>query len=262
MTSRSDVEQLSPHRLNRSVLARQHLLDRVETPITTLVESIGGLQTQYAPSGYVALWIRLRQFQRGDLTGALESRQLIQGTLMRATIHTVTAADYWPLVAGVRRARREWFDGATREMRGDVDMNRVADEVRKVLADGPLKMKDLLARLSEAGYKQVHGNWLHVWVDLVRVPPSGTWEKRRADLIGLAEDWLPPEREYTEDEGFELLIRRYLGGFGPASLRDLNLWAGVPSEWLKPVVERMELRTFRDAAGKILLDLPGAPLPD
>ena len=34
-----------------------------------------------------------------------------------------------------------------------------------------------------------------LWIDLVRVPPSGTWERRRADLYAAAEDWVgPPPR--------------------------------------------------------------------
>ena len=230
--------------------------------MSVAIEAVGGLQTQYAPSGYVALWIRLRDFRREQLTRGLESRELVQGTLMRATIHTVSAADYWPLVAGARRARRSWFEGATRQMRGDLDMRKVAAVVRGWLKDGPMRMPEIIDRLTAMGHPRQAGSWCNVWLDLVRVPPSGTWDKRRADLYGLAEQWLPPDREYTEEEGMELLVRRYLGGFGPAPLRDINLWAGVPSSWLKPVVDRMGLRTFRDQQGKTLLDLPDAPLPD
>jgi hypothetical protein len=96
---------------------------------------------------------------------------------------------------------------------------------------------------------------------MVRVPPSGTWERRRADLYGLADDWLEPSSP-TESEGQEHLVRRYLGGFGPAPLRDLADWAGLPVTTLRPVVERLELRRFRDEQGAELFDLPRAPLPD
>ena len=101
-----------------------------------------------------------------------------------------------------------------------------------------------------------------MWVDLVRVPPSGTWERPRADLYGLASDWLSPSPEATPERGMEHLARRYLGAFGPASPADVAKWAGVTTKAMAPTLERMRIRRFRDVRGKELIDLPGAPLPD
>jgi hypothetical protein len=93
------------------------------------------------------------------------------------------------------------------------------------------------------------------------VPPSGTWERRRADLYGLADDWLGPWR-VDPGEALEHLVRRYLQGFGPAALADLGSWAGLPLTQVRPVLERVGSRRFRDERGTQLFDLPGAPLPD
>ena len=71
------------------------------------VEQVGGLQTQYAPSGYVGLWTRLAGFEREALTGALEDRVVVQATLMRVTIHVVSRAGVLALCAGRAEARRE-----------------------------------------------------------------------------------------------------------------------------------------------------------
>jgi Winged helix DNA-binding domain len=95
----------------------------------------------------------------------------------------------------------------------------------------------------------------------VRVPPSGTWEQRRAHTFALAEEWVGP-LDATEKEGIEHLVRRYLGAFGPASQADIAQWCKVPAMKLKPVLGRLELRRFRDEEGKELVDLPRAPLPD
>jgi hypothetical protein len=105
-------------------------------------------------------------------------------------------------------------------------------------------------------------NGVQMWVDLVRVPPSGTWEQRRADLYATAEDWLGPSRASSQDEAIDHLVRRYLGGFGPASRKDVASFTGLPPKTLAPSLERLRLRRFRDERGEELLDLPRAPLPD
>jgi Winged helix DNA-binding domain len=65
----------------------------------------------------------------------------------------------------------------------------------------------------------------------------------------------------SPEEATELLVRRYLGGFGPARPNDIADWAGLKLTELKPVLERLQLRRFRDEAGRELVDLPRAPLP-
>jgi hypothetical protein len=99
---------LSPRALNRALLARQLLLERAALSIPEAIEQVGGLQTQYAPSGYVGLWSRLLDFPRESLTAALEDRSVVQATLIRVTIHMVSRREYWRYALGVRQARRVW----------------------------------------------------------------------------------------------------------------------------------------------------------
>jgi len=224
------------------------------------LEAVGGLQTQYAPSGYVGLWSRLRNFRRASLTEALTKRQAIQGTLLRSTIHTVSRADYPLLQAGVRSARREWWLRVVRHQVQGLAMDEVAGVVRRRLEHGPARTTELKALLSESGFRAIAWSGLGLWLDMVRVPPSGTWERRLADLYGLADDWVGAV-EATEAEGMELIVRRYLGGFGPAAAADIASWAGLPPAKVVPLVERLRLQRFRDEAGRILYDLPKAFLP-
>ncbi|HYI68079.1 MAG TPA: winged helix DNA-binding domain-containing protein, partial [Candidatus Limnocylindrales bacterium] len=252
---------LTARRLNRALLARQHLLDRSPLGLTEVTEQMGGIQTQYAPAGYIGLWSRMRDFTRPMLTQALEERRVVQATLMRATIHIVSAADYWPMEIGVRRIRADWFERVGRREIEKFDTTALAAAVREVLADGPLRMKELTERLAARGFPATAARWAGTWVDLVRVPPSGTWEMRRADLYGLADAWVPPTAA-TEEAGMELLIRRYLGAFGPGSLKDIASWMGMNPGQIRHVADGMQLQLFRDDDGRTLLDLPGAPLPD
>jgi hypothetical protein len=248
---------LTRRALNRALLERQLLLEHASLPIEDAVAQIGGLQTQYAPSGYVGLWSRLDAFARDDLTRALEERRVIQATLMRGTIHIVDRREFWRYALGVRQARR---DNALRNLprvTKATERTLVADagRMRAALADGPRTVKELGDLAS--GFV---GN-LGLWVDLVRVPPSGTWERRRADRLALAEDWVGP-CDATEAEGVAHLVRAYLRGFGPATWRDIAAWAGLPVSVAKGSVEALELRQYRDEAGGALVDLARSRLPD
>ena len=99
---------LTARHLNRALLDRQLLLERSTLPIAEAIEQVGGLQTQYAPSGYVGLWTRLADFRRAALTEALEDRSVIQATLIRTTIHMVSGREFWLYAMGVREPRRRW----------------------------------------------------------------------------------------------------------------------------------------------------------
>jgi hypothetical protein len=252
---------LTARQLNRALLARQLLLERSGGSIEEVLERVAGLQTQYAPAGYIGLWSRMQGFRREQLTRALEQRRVIQGTLMRATIHLVSAADYWPMETGVREGRRAWWLRVAASRYASLDPDAIARAVGEELAAGPMKQKALTARLKERGIDPPQAG-INMLVDVVRVPPSGTWEQRRADLYGLAADWLAPPPRLTERDGIELLIRRYLGGFGPAALADAANWMGANLGAVKEVAATMALRPFHDEAGRELVDLPDAPIPD
>ena len=249
------VQTLSPRALNRALLARQLLLERSTLSIADAVEQVGALQTQYAPSGYVGLWTRLRDFPREALTAALEDRDVIQASLMRVTIHIVSSREYWRYALGVREARRRWALRTPAIGGGEPAMVEAAGRLREALADGPRWVKDLGGL--GAGFV---GN-LGLWIDVVRVPPSGTWERRRADRLALAEHWVGPP-DATEDEGLTHLVRSYLRAFGPSAWRDVASWSGITATDAKRGGEGLTLTSYRDMDGRPLVDLPDAPRPD
>ena len=252
-------ETLTRKALNRALLARQMLLERAKVSLPKALERMGTLQAQYAPSMYIGLWSRVEGFQREALTRVLERRSVVQGTLMRFTIHLVSRGDCWPIAVAIRHARREaWEKPAPRR----AVAKQTAAGAKKLRArlreESPLPRSDIHDLL---GGDSVITNGVNAFLDLVRVPPSGTWERRRADLYAAAENWVGPE-DATYDEGAELLVKRYLGGYGPATIRDLGDWAGMPPKELARAVEKLKLRRFRGEDGAELIDLPRAPLPD
>ena len=246
--------------LNRALLARQLLLDRARLPIPRALERIGGIQNQYAPNAYIRLWSCLEAFRRDDLTHALARRTAVQGTLMRDTIHVVSRRDYPLFAAGIRASGQEWWRRVNR-VPAEVDMRAFARRARRFFR-GSVRNRTEIEEFLRANEFPGASLWgFSHWLDLIRVPPSGTWEQRRAHSFALAEEWVG-ELDASEEEGIEHLVRRYLGGFGPASKNDIGSWSKVPIAKLAPALERMALRRFRDEPGRELLDLPRAPLPD
>jgi hypothetical protein len=170
----------------------------------------------------------------------------------------VSRATYWSYAMGVRQARRTWALrlGTGSGARGDeAAMQDGAAALGSALADGPRTVKELGSLAT--GFVGDLG----LWVDLVRVPPSGTWQRRRADRLALADRWVGPP-DVTEGEGRAFLVRAYLGAFGPAPWKDIGLWAGMSTTDVRGAGEGLALSSYRDATGRPLVDLAEAPIAD
>ena len=244
---------LSERELNRALLARQLLLERVKLPLPRVLERICGIQNQYAPNGYVRLWSCVEGFRREDLTKALERRSVIQGTLMRETIHLVSRRDYAPFAAAIREPGRAWRLRVDKRTE-DREIAALAGRLREELRGRTMSRAEL-----DAFCDGTPG--VSHWLNMVRVPPAGTWDQRRAHTYGLAEDWVGP-LDVDADDGIEHLVERYLAAFGPASRDDLAKFTAIPKARLKPILDRMKLRRFLDEAGKELIDVLRGLLPD
>ena len=243
---------LTLRELNRALLERQMLLKRKRLGVQQAVERLCALQAQYSLSPYIALWSRLTGFQREELTRALEEREVVKSTLFRITLHITSARDY-PYFAAA-------FLPAAQEMTARVAPEQTAKLSRKVHAASkkPLTHEQIEALAAE----EMGGRWrTRILAPLLHLPPSGTWRFWGTPTLLGMKTWLGvdlPDRE----EGAKRIVERHLAAFGPATQQDLLRFAGVRVGDLRPGLEQLELRTFRDERGRKLLDLPRAPLPD
>ena len=171
---------------------------------------------------------------------------------MRITLHLVSARDY-PHFAAV------WMP-ATQEATPRVTGATLAELSRIVqaAASKPVTHEQIEALAA----KEMGGRWrTRCLAPLVHLPPSGTWRFHGRPQLLVMQEWLGAALPSRED-GAERLVRSYLGAFGPASQSDLLRFAGMRVGDLRPGLERVQLRRFRDETGRVLLDLPRAPLPD
>lgn len=257
-------EALSARALNRALLERQLLLCRADLPVVPAVERVLGLNAQDPNLPYLALWNRLSAFTIDDLTVAIENRELVRSTSMRATQHLLSVADFRlvrpQLAPLLRRVQRTAFGRRT----AGADPAALVTEARDLLAGGRTltrpELGRLLARRRPDADPAALGWSVQYLEPVVHPAPSGTWNVRGATPFARA-DWTGVHREPTLQDAC-LLVRRYLAAFGPASAADARTWSGLGG--LREVFDRLrpELRVFADASGRELFDLPDAPRPD
>ena len=248
----ADERVLSSRELNRALLARQLLLERRRLPVPRAVERLCALQAQYSPSPYIALWSRLDGFRKDDLTRALGRRQVVRATLMRITLHLVSGRDY-PYFAAI------WMP-ATREMTPRVNAEQLAELACRVQAAATKPVTH--AEIEDIAAAEMGGRWrTRCLAPLIHLPPSGTWKFHGRPRLLVMQEYLGVELP-SREEGAERLARSYLAAFGPATQTDLLRFAGMRVGDLRPGLERLPLRRFRDESGRVLLDLPRAPLPE
>jgi len=255
---------LGPRALDRALLARQLLLERDRVPPLDVIEHLVGMQAQAPLAPYVGLWSRIDGFRPETLSAAIVERRAVRTSLMRATIHLVTARDaLWlrPLIEPVlERGFRASPPG--RRIVG-AELAEIVASASEMLETRPMTSPELGALLA--------GRWpafdreslvfaAGYLVPLVHVPPRGVWGATGPVARTTLESWLgsPLEAQPSIDE----LVLRYLAAFGPATVMDVQAWSGLTR--LREVVDRLRprLATFRDDRDRELFDLPDAPRPD
>jgi len=268
---------LSRRALNRALLSRQLLLDRVDLPdeagrrratVIQAIEHLIGLQAQAPFPPYYGLWSRLGGFRPEDLAALLTDRRAVRIALMRGTIHLVSARDCLPLRRLVQPVLERGLRGAFGKQLAGVDPAAVAAAGRELVESEPMTF----SRLGDA----LAGHWpdhppaalaqaVRAYVPLVQVPPRAVWGRAGQSAHTSAEHWLglAAEQDPADPERDTLagLVTRYLAAFGPATARDVAAWSGLTG--LRAVMDQLRpsLVTFRDEQGADLFDLPSAPRP-
>jgi hypothetical protein len=254
---------LSLRELNRATLARQMLLERTSLSIPAAVERLVGLQAQLAQPPYIGLWTRLHDFERDDLTRLIEDRTIIKATLMRATLHLFTAADYLRLHGAIQPALDAAFTAVIKERGKGLDYDAIITAARAYIAEAPRTFAEITAKFAELMPDADPGAVryaIRTRLPLIQTPVSTAWSYPGNPRFTLAESWLG--QPIPGEADVRALVLRYLAAFGPATVRDMQTWSGLPG--LQEAVDQLkpELMIYRDERKRELFDLPDMPLPD
>jgi hypothetical protein len=254
---------LDARALNRALLSRQFLLERTDRGVTDEVDAAVGLQAQAPLAPYVGLWSRIHGFIPDDLAAPLEGRGLVRATLMRGTVHLVTADDALRLRPLTEPAIVRGFRGGFSGRLTPEQSEEVLRVGRDWLLEAPRTRAELRERFGERWPDRDADAMAYAvsyLLPTVQPTPRGVWGRQGRAELALLTSWLG--RELDASPSTDDVVLRYLAAFGPATVKDAQTWSGLTG--LREVLERLRpsLRVFASEAGDDLYDLPDAPRPD
>jgi Winged helix DNA-binding domain len=255
---------LSARQLNRATLDRQLLLRRASLGLLEAVRRITALQAQEPASPYIALWNRLARFDPRKLDQAFARGDLVKGSLMRITLHAVTADDYPVFHTAMQPSLRAARYNDRRFTNEGVELS----EVQALIPDLRTFMKKgRTNREVERWVEQRLGAAKpRVWWALRHVGPfvhgatGGPWSFGPRPSYVASPGRAPAE---DPDGSVQVLVRRYLEGFGPASVADI---AQFGTHYRPPVQQALramedDLVRYEGPGGVTLYDVPNGRLP-
>ena len=267
------AERLTPAALNRALLGRQGLLERLDAPLVEAVEAVGALQAQYWPAPPAALWSRVAGFAPEALYAALDEGALVTGTLLRVTLHLVSAREHPAYAAvaaeaaGHRWRRTDAEPGpAVAQLLTTLQAYaartpRTGEEIAAVIEEWVAKHPDALAPEEVEHQRRYKWRPFQRWSGFVRAPADGAWGTKAPSALRTAPR---PRGAPKGDKALEEVVRRHLRAFGPAGADDVAGWIGWRTPPVREALERLapDLARFEDEDGRVLYDLPDAPRPD
>jgi hypothetical protein len=254
---------LSNRELNRALLARQFLLSRAKLPVTEVLEELAGMQAQSQNAPYFGLWSRIEAFRQEELSGLLRQKQVVRMALMRSTLHLVSARDALQIRPLLQPVMDRGLKGAFGKQLAGFDQGELAAMGREILEAEPLPLSELGKRL--CGQRQglnpeAASAAVRNLVPIVQLPPRGIWGESGQAVHTTIEAWLGLPLSSSSEP--EWLVRKYLKAFGPASVKDIQMWSGLAHVQDTIRLLRPQLVVFRDERGEELFDLPEAPRPE
>lgn len=237
------------------------LLERADIDAVSAIDRLAGMQAQYSPSPYIGLWSRVRGFQRQELEKALVAHHVFKATLMRGTLHLVSARQFDLYRLASRFPRHVWSEGPRLLAERGVDVDALREEILAALDVRALKKAEL-----EKAFRHRIPADLPDWVAFSVVVSVGAAINHHEDAsfghFAGSRYRRAPLPGADPVVALRAVLAAYLASFGPATRGDIAQWLGRSIGLFSDALDSLNLVSFKDESGRTLLDLPHAPRPD
>jgi hypothetical protein len=230
-------------------LVAQRLAGPLPPTAADAVRRLTAVQGQDLPGALLSVALRTASGARADVEAAMNAGEVVRSWPMRGTLHLVAAEDL-PWLIGLLGPRVLAGAPARRSRPGitDAQIERARGIAVQALNGGRrLRRAELLAALADGGVeitgqRGYHLLWYLSQTCTLCLGPIEDGEQR----FVLMDEWIPSPRRLGPEEALAELALRFFLGHGPATVKDLARWAGLPVS---------EARTGVAAAGEGLARL-------
>ena len=190
------------------------------------------MQAQVPLAPYTGLWSRLQDFDPAELSRMTEDKEVVRGTLMRRTVHLVTADDFLVLRPVMQdMVERGYASSPFAPQIQGVDLDELLAAGGRSWRNSHGRPPTCARRSGRAGRtptprRSAYAVRYHL--PLVQLPPRGLWPTRKGAArarVTTVEHWLG--RPLSGETHPATTIRRYLAAFGPATVQDIAAWSGL-----------------------------------
>jgi hypothetical protein len=222
-------------------MARHHLDRHKAASVEEISGAVCGLQAQVMTAAHLEAWTRNPRLRATDVSDALWTRRsLVKTSCMRQTLHLIPSVDFPLYIAALRRSRTAAYERLLSKLKvTPKEAQTLAQAALDALETGPLTQQALAALARRGAGRRVQ-RWLDFASSAFRPlivqglicygPPRG------AEVTLVRTDrWLALGTPMDEAEAKRELLRRFLGAYGPATVRDFVKWSGIPAVEAKPV---------------------------
>ncbi len=236
--------------VNHYVLKKHHLLnDSKVNDILQITDDICGLHATGTMEPYLTLFTRASNFKKEELENELYIKKTlgrIRGIRKTLFIHTKKMI---PIIHSATKHLIEKLFEKYLNYRGisSKDYKEVSREILKLLSQKEMSTSEIRKALNSQ--KDI-GAIISIMCDemaMIRTKPIKSWKDRRIRYTSF-KDYFPKINlnKYSEEEALKILVKKYLGSYGPLTENDIVWWTGIIKSKIRKALDQ-----FRDEIATI-----------
>jgi hypothetical protein len=219
-----DITSISKARLHSQQIAKP-----VFNKITDLVSYMGAIQAQDHSMSKWAVGVRIPGIDEKAVEAAISKGDIIRTHVLRPTWHLAAAADIrWMLKLSAGRIKASARSRLKELELSDAVLKKCNKILEKKLAEAHHTREELTKLFAKEKIDTSANRLSHIMMnaELEGLVCSGEI-KGNKQTYALLDERVPAGKEFTKEEAYAELAKRYFTSHGPATVHDFSWWSGL-----------------------------------